>query len=145
MGVDSETLKMVRNRPGFGSTQRARHLRANATDAERRMWRILRLCFPDARFRRQAPLLTYTVDFCSHRAKLVTEVDGGQHHPAKDAHRTRVIESEGYRVLRLWNNDVLGNSDGVPTTIDLALRAGHPHPTLPHQGGGGTGALPWRV
>jgi very-short-patch-repair endonuclease len=106
------------------------------------MWRILRLCFPEARFRRQVPLLSYTVDFCSHRARLVIEVDGGQHLPSKDAHRTRSIEFEGYRIIRFWNHDVLGNPDGVASSIDLALHSGHPHPTLPHQGGG-EGALRW--
>jgi very-short-patch-repair endonuclease len=133
---------MFRNRPAFGSTQRARRFRSNATDAKRRMWRILRHCFPEVRFRRQAPLLAYTVDFCSHRAKLVIEVDGGQHLPAKDLPRTRAIESEGYRIIRFWNHDVLGNGDGVASAIDLALHSGHPHATLPDQGGG-EGALPW--
>jgi very-short-patch-repair endonuclease len=109
------------------------------------MWRILRLCFLDARFRRQVPMLAYTVDFCSHRARLVIEVDGGQHSAARDAQRTRAIESEGYRVLRFWNHDVLGNGDGVATAIDLALHAGHPSPTPPPQGERKTGARSWPV
>jgi very-short-patch-repair endonuclease len=63
--VDSEEAKVARNRPAIGSTKRARRLRNNPTDAERRLWRILRHCFPDARFRRQVPVGSYVVDFCS--------------------------------------------------------------------------------
>ena len=85
------------------------------------MWRVLRLCFPDARFRRQVPLVRYVVDFASHRKKLVIEVDGGQHCEEMDAARTRLIEAEGYRVLRFWNHDVLSNPDGVATAIEAAL------------------------
>ena len=70
---------MVKNRPPIGSTQRARRLRGNATDAERAMWHLLRERFPDGRFRRQVPILRYIVDFASHREELVIEIDGGQH------------------------------------------------------------------
>jgi very-short-patch-repair endonuclease len=100
------------------------------------MLRILRGCFPDARFRFQVPLLSYTLDFCSHRARLVVEVDGGQHGGSADATRTAAIEAEGYRVIRFWNHDLLGNADGVAIAVDVALQQVHPHPTLPHQGGG---------
>ncbi len=85
------------------------------------MWRLLRLCFPEARFRRQVPLVRYVVDFASHRERLVIEVDGGQHCAERDAERTRLILAEGYRVLRFWNNDVLSNPDGVATMIEAAL------------------------
>ena len=106
------------------------------TDAERKLWRILRENFPDEHFRRQVPIRHFIADFASHRAKLVIEVDGGQHRPELDVERTRVIENEGYRVIRFWNNDLLGNPEGVWTIIDAALQGGHPHPTLPHRGGG---------
>jgi len=63
--------------PPTGSTARSRQLRAKATDAEQALWRLLREAFPDTRFRGQVPIRQYTVDFASHRAKLVIEADGG--------------------------------------------------------------------
>ncbi len=106
------------------------------TPAERALWRILKESFGDWHFRKQVPLRHFIADFASHRAKLVIEVDGGQHEGAKDLPRTRMIEDEGYRVLRFWNNEVLGNPDGVWTMIDAALREQHPTPAPPHQGEG---------
>lgn len=97
----------MKYRPAAGSTPLARALRTNATRAERAMWQILRQSFPEARFRRQVPLWHYIVDFASHRTKLVIECDGGQHNESVDAERTRLIEDEGYRVLRFWNQEVL--------------------------------------
>ena len=126
----------MKYRPAIGSTEKARALRKNTTRAELVMWLLLREAFPEARFRRQVPLRHYIVDFASHRAKLVIECDGGQHDVAVDAYRTGLIEAEGYRVLRFWNHDVLGNPDGVHTAIASVLRDDHPHPTLPHQGEG---------
>ena len=101
------------------------------TDAERGLWRILTQSFPHAHFRRQVPIRHYIADFASHRAKLVIEVDGGQHLAELDEPRTAVLEGEGYRVLRFWNNEVLGNPDGVWAVIDNALRCHHPHPNPP--------------
>jgi very-short-patch-repair endonuclease len=126
----------MKYRPAIGSTARARSLRSNSTDAEKLMWRLLRESFPEARFRRQVPLRHYIVDFASHRTHLVIECDGGQHNRKVDAERTRLIEAEGYRVIRFWNHDVLGNPEGVHSIIAAALRDRHPHPTLPDQGGG---------
>ena len=100
------------------------------------MWRLLREAFPEGRFRRQVPIPHFIVDFASHRARLVIEVDGGQHADGADLARDRILEDEGYRVLRFWNHDVLGNPDGVWSVIDSALHEPHAHPTLPHQGGG---------
>jgi very-short-patch-repair endonuclease len=97
------------------------------TDAERAMWPILRENFGDWHFRRQVPIRHFIADFASHRAKLIVEVD---------APRSVILEAEGYRVIRFWNNEVLGNPDGVWTAIDAALHQHHPHLTLPHQGGG---------
>ena len=87
---------------------RARTLRKNQTDAERRLWRSLRLLkHHGLHFRRQAPIGNYIVDFVCHRAKLVIELDGGQHGEPKqmqhDAVRTQFLESIGYRVHRFWN------------------------------------------
>ena len=92
------------------------------------MWRLLRAGFSEARFRRQVPLRSYTVDFASHRTRTVIEVDGGQHCDDADAARDQIIESEGYRILRFWNHDVLANPDGVHSIIKACLRDRHPHP-----------------
>lgn len=98
------------------------------TDAERVLWRALREAFPTWHWRKQVPLGPYFADFCSHRAKLIVEADGGQHSTeasqAYDEGRTRFLEAEGYRVLRFWNHDVLGNTDGVLATIATALPQG---------------------
>jgi very-short-patch-repair endonuclease len=79
----------------------------------------------------------YIVDFASHSAKLIVEVDGGQHAERleADAARTRFLETEGYRVLRFWNNDVLQNIDGVLEVIQRVL-ATTPTPNPSPQGGG---------
>ena len=106
------------------------------TNAERKLWRILRESFAEHHFRRQVPIRHFIADFASHRAKLVIEVGGGQHDSATDLPRTRVIQDEEYRVLRFWNNEVLGNPDGVWTLIDAALRDRHPTPNpSPSRGG----------
>ena len=97
---------------------------------------MLRESFPEQHFRRQVPIRHFIADFASHRAKLVIEVDGGQHEAAAEVPRTVVIQEEGYRVLRFWNNEVLGNPDGVWTLIEAALRDRHPTPAPPHQGEG---------
>jgi very-short-patch-repair endonuclease len=112
------TLRTYQNQPS-GTISRARELRKNATDAEKRMWRALRENFPGAKFRRQVPIGPYYADFFSFAAKLVIEVDGGQHGEAQDydARRTAFLESQGLRLIRFWNNDVLSNMEGVVATI----------------------------
>ena len=98
------------------------------------MWNLLRDAFPDWRFRKQVPIRHFIVDFASHAAKLVIEVDGGQHATEVDAPRSAIIEGEGYRVIRFWNNEVLGNREGVWAAIDTALHDRHPHPASPIKG-----------
>lgn len=102
---------------------RARSMRRNATTAESVLWYALREALPQAKFRRQVPIGRYIADFASHRAKLIIEVDGGQHGERieQDAKRTRFLEGEGFRVIRFWNNDVLTNCDGVLEQIAAAL------------------------
>ncbi len=117
----------------------ARRLRKTPTDAETRLWSVLRRRqIEAARFRRQAPIGLYVVDFVCFDAKLVIEVDGGQHarQQDRDAARTAWLESQGFRVLRFWNNEVLRNIEGVAEQIAGALRAS-PHPGPPPQGGRG--------
>jgi very-short-patch-repair endonuclease len=98
------------------------------------MWNLLRGNFPDRRFRRQVPIRDFIVDFASHGSKLVIEVDGGQHGGADDAERTAVIVTEGYRLIRFWNHDVLGNPDGVAAAIAEALHERHPTQPSPSRG-----------
>lgn len=99
---------------------RARAFRANDTEAEARLWQALK----DRRlggwkWRRQVPRGRYIVDFYCAEAKLVVELDGGQHSEqvAYDTRRTAQLNAEGQRVLRFWNSDVLTNRDGVCWTI----------------------------
>jgi very-short-patch-repair endonuclease len=76
------------------------------------------------RFNRQVVIRPYICDFVARSAKLIVEVDGGQHavNVVRDQARTRFLESRGYRVIRFWNNDVLANIDGVVETIERAMR-----------------------
>jgi ATP-dependent helicase HrpA/adenine-specific DNA-methyltransferase len=106
--------------------ERARELRKEMTEAEKRLWLYLRtLKARGFHFRRQAPIGHFIVDFCCHSARLIVEVDGGQHglepEATKDAARTQWLESQGYRVVRYWNNEVLGNLDGVVINIEQLL------------------------
>ena len=117
----------------------ARRLRKTPTDAETRLWAVLRRRqIEGARFRRQAPIGPYVVDFACLAERLVVEVDGGQHarQQDRDAARTAWLESPGFRVLRFWNHEVLGNIEGVAERIAGALRAS-PLPGPPPQGGRG--------
>jgi very-short-patch-repair endonuclease len=95
------------------------------TDAERILWRALRQALPQCHWRKQVPLGRYFADFVSHSAKIIIEVDGGQHATATshEAERTAFLESEGYRVVRFWNNDVLSNTDGVLERVAEELAA----------------------
>ena len=115
----------------------ARALR-NSTDAERILWSELRdHRLNGASFRRQVPIATYIADFVCHAAKLVIELDGGQHfsdaQEAVDARRSAIIEAKGFRVLRFSNHDVMTNRVGVLETIATAIGASTPTLTLPRK------------
>jgi very-short-patch-repair endonuclease len=116
--------------------QFAHRMRAQPTEAERVLWHRLRhdVTLIGSHFRRQAVIGPFIVDFVSRRARLVIELDGGQHSESvADRDRTRQIEQRGYRVLRFWNHDVLSNIDGVLVAIQNALT---PTPDPSPQGGG---------
>jgi len=115
----------------------ARQMRAKPTDAERMLWHFRRrLKIPDTHFRRQVQIGRYIGDFVCHSARLVIEVDGGQHatRTEADMERTKVLEGTGYRVLRFWNNDMLTNIDGVLEEIQRAITTTPLTP--PHKGEG---------
>jgi very-short-patch-repair endonuclease len=102
----------MKKQPNEGAHERARVLRREMTEAERRLWQKLRSRQTEGyRFRRQVPIGRFIADFVCHEARLIVEIDGGQHDPSSDieASRTRFLESEGYCVLRFWNNEVLNN------------------------------------
>src|SRR5215472_2438597 len=158
-GGDAEDGSMVKKEPSPGAHRRARTLRRAMTEAERRLWQMLRSRQTQGyRFRRQVPIGGFIADFAFHEARLIVEIDGGQHDSSAEekASRTRFLEGEGYRVLRFWNNEVLDNPEGVRSAISENLQrddprahsTGHPHPPperrpqraavrrLPHRGGG---------
>jgi very-short-patch-repair endonuclease len=120
----------------------ARALRRDSTRAEQVIWRAVRAHrLNDVGFRRQTPIGPYIVDFVSHSAKLVVELDGGQHfdtaHERRDARRDGFLRSKGFRVLRFSNHDVLTNLEGVWTVIAAAIdEAVAPSLPSPASGGG---------
>jgi very-short-patch-repair endonuclease len=128
-------------RPVDRRVPRARALRRDATEAEKKLWQHLRQPpFKERHFRRQATIGPYFADFASHQVRIVIEVDGGQHSgSASNEVRTRYLEANGYRVLRFWNNEVLKNISGVLSIIDGAVNADGPptpDPSPPQAGGG---------
>ena len=134
--------------PDSGSrpTKRARQLRNNATDAERRLcYRLNRSQLEGFKFSRQMPIGPFICDFLCRERKLVVEVDGGQHaQSSRDQGRTALIESKGYRVIRFWNNEVLENIEGVLVTIVAALKAfPPPAPSRQREGKSGRAAKGW--
>ncbi|MEA2870994.1 MAG: hypothetical protein QOH67_970, partial [Hyphomicrobiales bacterium] len=104
----------------------ARRLRANSTAAEVLLWRELRKFeTKGTHFRRQVPIGPYVADFACMASRLVIEVDGSQHgeepNRSRDEKRSRWLESEGYRVLRFWNDDISRNPTGGLEVIYAAL------------------------
>ena len=127
-------MTRFRDRP----TLKAQKLRTNATDAEKKLWTHLsRRQLNGFKFSRQMPVGPYICDFMCREAKLVVELDGGQHDELAgyDAARTEFIEASGYRLVRFWNTDVLSNTDYVLTAIGEAPE-GPPPPTPPARGRG---------
>ena len=119
----------------------AKDLRRASSDAERILWGLLRnRRLNGYKFRRQSPMGPYIVDFLSVERQLVVELDGGQHvsRTAYGDIRTRFLNENGYRVLRFWNNEMLGQTEAVLEEILRALQAPSPFP-LPHKKHGGEG------
>jgi very-short-patch-repair endonuclease len=103
----------------------AKTLRANMTDAERKLWYYLRAHrFEGLGFRRQVPVGPYVADFLCEELRVIVEVDGGQHSERshEDEERTAWLNARGYRVIRFWNNDVMGNMEGVWEALSGELR-----------------------
>jgi very-short-patch-repair endonuclease len=100
-------------------SEHSRQLRQDATDAERRLWSALRdRRLRGYRFRRQPVITDFILDFACTRRQLIVEANGGQHADnGADRTRTAWLESEGWRVLRFWNNEFLTNMNGVIETI----------------------------
>jgi|SRR5580704_3412669 very-short-patch-repair endonuclease len=112
-------------------TGRARLLRQQSTDAERRLWHRLRSRpINGFKFVRQDPIGPYVVDFACREQRLIIEVDGGQHAGSKsDVVRDQWFADHRFRLLRFWNNDVMSNIEGVLEVIANALKAeSPPHP-----------------
>jgi very-short-patch-repair endonuclease len=102
----------------------AKQLRRNQTEAEAKLWSLLRNHqLKNVGFRRQHAIGNYIVDFCAPRKKIIIELDGSQHleQVAYDAERAAFLESKGYRIMRFWNNDVMKEIDAVIHAIELAL------------------------
>jgi very-short-patch-repair endonuclease len=120
--------------------RQAQSLRRRPTDAEQKIWRVLRSLKPlGIHFRRQAPIGNYITDFAWHGGKLIVELDGGQHAEVRrsyDNRRSAWLSSQGYRVLRFWNHDALKAPEAVGEAILAAARTSAPPPTPPHKGEG---------
>jgi very-short-patch-repair endonuclease len=114
-------LSSLRQHP---TTELALELRHALTPPERRLWYYLRaIDLPGVHWRKQAPLGPYIVDFLCESQRLVIELDGGSHSLSLDADRSRTawLQLRGYRVVRFWNDEVMGNVEGVVAVIWDAL------------------------
>jgi very-short-patch-repair endonuclease len=115
-------VRLYANKP-IGTVPRARQLRRDASEPERRLLRALREALPELKWRHQAPVGLFYADIMCFSESLVIEVDGDTHADTAedDASRTKVIESEGFHVLRFSNGDVMGNIDGVVAHVATTL------------------------
>jgi very-short-patch-repair endonuclease len=117
-------------------TERARRLRNDATPQERALWALLSRYRP--KFTRQLSIDPHTVDLAHRQARLVIEIDGSQHAGSvPDEMRTRVLEAQGWKVVRFWNSDVNANPEGVAEAILVAAaeRLGAPLEAIPSRAG----------
>ncbi len=129
----------------IGTVPRARQLRRDAPEPERRLLRALRDAFPALKWRHQTPVGPFYVDLLCFSEKLVVEVDGDTHADMErsDAARTAIIEGEGFRVIRVANNDVMANINGVVEMIGNSLSLWEREGAAkPRKGEGSSKALP---
>ncbi len=111
----------------------AKNHRRNLTPAEVKLWNILKNNkLESCKFRRQETISNYIVDFICYEKNLVIEIDGGQHNQdtneLSDEKRTEYLKKQGYKVLRFWNNEVLGNIEGVYKVISNTIKETKPSP-----------------
>ncbi len=101
----------------------AARLRRDMTDVERKLWQAIRdRQLGGFKFRRQATIGPFVVDFLCAEKALIVELDGGQHDEAVDAKRTAFLEAQGYRVIRFWNTEVMESFDGIREVILATLQ-----------------------
>ena len=110
----------------------ARNLRKTSTIQEKRMWNLLKnRQFYNLKFKRQQPIGNYIVDFICKEAKIIIEIDGGQHNNSKnieyDNIRTEFLNSLGYKVIRFWNNEIYENIDGVMSKLKEEINPHQEH------------------
>jgi very-short-patch-repair endonuclease len=127
--------------------ERAKWMRANPTEAERRLWSVVRAKrLAGFKFRRQAIIEPYIVDLVCFAERMIIEADGSQHADNRnDARRDAFPRAEGFRLLRFWNNQVLAESEAVAAAIHDAFSAPSPFAasggsSLSRKGRGATGA-----
>jgi very-short-patch-repair endonuclease len=115
----------------------ARKLRRNQTEAEMKLWlRVRNRRLGGLKFRRQVPVAGFIADFLCEDARLIVEVDGGQHgeRVASDNERTEILNNRGFEVLRFWNNEVLGNIEAVLECIMEKASVAEAGSSSPHPG-----------
>ena len=120
---------------------RAKSMRSAPTEAEHRLWQVVRARrFNGFKFRRQVPVDHYIVDFLCSSRRLIVELDGSQHaDSASDARRDAYLRAQGFHILRIWNNELFTNEEGVAEAILNALHSPLPNPS-PARGEGLSGA-----
>jgi very-short-patch-repair endonuclease len=117
--VEREPKRRAMPRPAAGVKKNARRLRKEMTEAEQKLWSILRnRRLASLKFRRQVPIGPYVADFLSFDARLIVEADGCQHAAStRDEERDSWLTAQGFRILRFWNSDILNNPDGVTARV----------------------------
>ena len=111
-------------------TKIAQNLRRSSTDAERLLWKNLKVKQVEGfKFRRQQPIDNYIVDFVCFENRIIIEVDGGRHTSEKDSERDSYLKKHGFKVLRFWNNEVLTNVEGVLEIIMKNCLSPSPSPS----------------
>ncbi|MDR6843293.1 endonuclease domain-containing protein [Pseudoxanthomonas sacheonensis] len=117
--------------------ENSRRLRREMTDAERKLWSLLRAGqLEGLKFRRQHPIPPYVADFCCIEKKLIVELDGSKHNAQSDGSRSRALQSQGWRIVRFWDHDALLSAAAVVEAIWNAACEPYPHPNPSPDGRG---------